>query len=280
MNLSKKVLVSVAAMSLVSALSITAFASELQVKSDTFKYQGVKVETPVITGARGGEAVDRIVNLDLQRNAFNTLLGYVSTKESPKPLTEADYDAKTPTVAKGSENLKQVVQFLGDRLVKDQTKAGQSKPYSVDIEYEIESNKIYNRLSVLQEVKAYTGGAHANKSYLTSNYNLYTGKKIALSEVFMPGSDYKARLLGLMKIYAKSVQRITNESAKAAGLKVEEGYYVPKAITGNEKYYMDGSRLTIIYNPGEIAPITEGKREFKFATGTIGDILNFNLAKK
>jgi hypothetical protein len=108
---------------------------------------------------------------------------------------------------------------------------------------------------VVQYFDVYTGGAHGNSTQYAGTYDLKTGKKLTLADQFEAGSNYKARLMTLIGFQSKGIARI---QSNITGKKVAP--IAPKTITGNEKYFIDGKDASIVvfYNPGEIAPISEG----------------------
>lgn len=267
----KRVLTTCAAAVMVISMSVTAFAAELQVKNDDVKVKGVTVVTPLIEGSQGGAIVDEKVNKQLMVNSFNAMLGIVSTRETPKPISSKDF----PSVKQAKSDIKQLGEYLGRRLVQDRIKAKQTTPYYIKVGYDIKTGKSDKTLSVVQEVTTYTGGAHSNTTYIPNNYDLSTGKEIKLADIFAEGADYKTRLLNLMKIQAKGKQRIVNKIEEGMKNVQPEGYYCPKEITGNEKFYINAKvgELNVFYNPGEIAPISEGRKTFSFGLDTIADII-------
>ena len=276
MNISKKVLTSCAAAALVVSMSASAFAAALQVKNDTVEYKGVKVTTPLISGSRGGATVDEKVNMQLLANSWNSIANLVTLKTPIGVMSGEELAKESGSMKDAKENVKEFADYLGARFLRDQEKVGQKTPYTLNISYELKTGTDDNTLSLLQKVESYTGGAHANTSYVPVNYDLRTGKAIKLADIFADGADYKSRLMTLMQIQAKGSQRIITAVEKAAELNKEPaGLYMPKEITGNEKFYVNArvGELNVFYNPGEIAPISEGTKTFTFGLDTIADII-------
>lgn len=66
-------------------------------------------------------------------------------------------------------------------------------------------------LSLEQYASAYTGGAHDNESITTLTVNPKTGRIYTLADMFVPGSDYKARLEMLIAIQQKGDNRLLEQ---------------------------------------------------------------------
>ena len=279
MKMSKKVLATCAAAVMAVTMSATAFAAAMKVTKDEVKTKGVEVSVPMISGARGGAAIDEKVNMTLLGNSFNAMESFISTKKPVEPANEAEFVKAFKNSKEAKKDVKQLAEYLDNRLEKDRAQVGQKEPYYVHVFYQMKSDPTFDNLflSVVQKVTSYTGGAHSNETSLPVNINLLTGKTATLADMFTKGSDYKGRLLGIMKIQAKGEQRLVNAVEKAAKLNTQpEGYYVPKTITGNEKFYTNSKvgSITVFYDPGEIAPISAGTRSFEFSLSDIADIIS------
>lgn len=279
MIMSKKVLTTCAAAVMAVTMCATAFAAALQVKDETVKLKGVEVSVPMISGARGGAAVDEKANMTLLGNSFNAMESFISTKKPVEAVDEAAFVKAFKNSKEAKADVKQLASYLSRRLEKDREAVGQTEPYYVHVYYQMKSEPTMDNLflSVVQRVMSYTGGAHSNEVSLPVNINLRTGKTVTLADMFVPGSAYKERLMTLMKIQAKGEQRLVNEVEKAAKLNAKpEGYYIPKKINGNEKFYTNSKvgSITVFYDPGEIAPISEGVRSFEFSLADIADIIS------
>lgn len=89
------------------------------------------------------------------------------------------------------------------------------------------------------------------------------------------GSDWRSRLEYMISIQQKGTNRLLAHTGQA------EIAYQPRAIEGNEQFYLDASvehqGLTIVYNPGEVAPMSAGVQEFFIPVTMLGDILNYEL---
>ena len=84
-------------------------------------------------------------------------------------------------------------------------------------------------LSLEQYASAYTGGAHDNESITTLTVNPKTGRIYTLADMFVPGSDYKARLEMLIAIQQKGDNRLLEQMKKPTVA------YQKVIISGNEK---------------------------------------------
>lgn len=270
MKFTQKMLTGCVLAVLTAGFSVPVLAA--QVKEELIHAEGIHVMTPVVEKSAGGAAVDLAVTNDLSVNTFNTLQGVVAFKHvaAPAPITIADFAKNKPnTVEKTKKSLQDLADFTSLNLKKQATEVKAGKAYSVEGEFDVK-NSTDNMLSVVQDFKTYTGGAHANRTMFAGTYDLKTGRKETLANQFEDGTDYKGRLMTLIGIQSRAVARIHgNIIGKKAPV------YAPKAITGTEKFYIDGkdAELVVFYNPGEIAPISEGVVKFAFGVDTIGDIM-------
>ena len=270
---SKKIAAVCAAVAMSVAMTTTAWAAGLTVKTETIKAKGVTLETPQISGARGGAAIDNKVNMLLWNNSFKAMLGMISTKTLPSD--DNDFVKTFGNTSAAKENTKQMAEYMSRRLENDRVKVGQKEPYFVKLSYDVKTGLQNSTISLVEKVTTYTGGAHNNTEYLAVNYDLRSGKEIQLADIFAEGVNYQDRLLTLMQIQAKGDQRIYNKLTENVKNAKPEGYYCPKKITGKEKFYLDAKvgDLTVFYNPGEIAPISEGRMNFRFSLDTISDLI-------
>jgi hypothetical protein len=270
MKLSKKMLTGCVMAALAVGISATALAAT--VKEDAIKYGNVHIMTPFVEQSLGGAAVDKAVSDDLSTNTFNVMQGLVSFKhvEGPKPITAAVYAKNTADAAASRKTLNTLGQYLDNNFKKTEAAVKSAgKPYTLSGKYDVK-NSTDNTLSIVQTFTSYTGGAHSNTQAIAGTYDLKTGKKETLADQFATGANYKARLMTLIGIQSKAKARILSN---VTGKKVP--VYAPKSITGNENFYIDGKNAAVVvfYNPGEIAPISEGVVNYSFGIDTIGDIM-------
>lgn len=276
--LKKRIMGSLAVALIAVSMSVTAFAAKVDVKNETIKYEGINVTIPQIKGAKGGAIVDEKVNMQILANTWNGLGQIIARKPLAESADEQEYAKTFGTTKDGLDSDRSLAHYLSRRMKLDREQVGQTKPYFINMSYEMKSVPLYDNtmISLVQEVQTYTGGAHTNTYFVPVNYDLRTGKTLALKDLFDENADYQSRLLSLMKIEAVGAQRIGNAMEKAAGIKGNGNpIYLPKAITGNEKFYINAkdASLTVFYNPGEIAPISEGRQNFDFSLDTIADII-------
>ena len=129
-------------------------------------------------------------------------------------------------------------------------------------------------LSLEQYASAYTGGAHDNESITTLTVNPKTGRIYTLGDMFVPGSDYKARLEMLIAIQQKGDNRLLEQMKKPT-------VAYQKVIYGNEKFYLnsdlDNWGIYVVYNPGEVAPMAAGIQKYYLPIDTISDIISYQL---
>lgn len=270
MKMSKKMLTGLVMAALAVGISTTALAAE--VKEEHVYANDIHVLSPIVEKSKGGAAVDLAITNDLSLNTLNTLQGVVAFKHvaAPAPLTAADFAKNKPnSIESTKKNMKDLAEFASTNLKKQATEVKATKPYTITGSYKVKDSTD-NTLSVVQYFSTYTGGAHSNTTEYAGNYDLKTGKKLTLADQFEAGANYKSRLMTLIGIQSRGIARI---QSNITGKKVAP--IAPKSITGNEKYYIDGKDASIVvfYNPGEIAPISEGGQEFSFGVDTIGDIM-------
>ena len=94
-------------------------------------------------------------------------------------------------------------------------------------------------------------------------------------DMFVPGSDYKARLEMLIAIQQKGDNRLLEQMKKPTVA------YQKVIISGNEKFYLnsdlDNWGIYVVYNPGEVAPMAAGIQKYYLPIDTISDIISYQL---
>lgn len=277
MYLSKKLVAAGMAAALTVSLSSACLAAaaeaKLEVKDFKANTGSVKIETPYISGAKGGAAVDKAVNETLASNTIGSLYSVLPNIESDGTKLRADFDKtfKGPDAIKQSQYfIKQVTEYVDHRLKLDAEKADTASKgqWYLTTDYTVKM-ATPDLLSLVQNTYSYTGGAHDVSDIKTVNYDLKTGKELSLEDLFMPGSDYKSRLNMLIDIQEKGDKRIYE---KVSGKTLAEKK--PANITGKEKFYLTkDASLVIVYNKGEIAPVTEGTQVYSISVNDYADIM-------
>lgn len=279
MNISKKIFTAgvVAALSL--SVAASAFAAGLTVKTKTINEGQVKVATPVITGSAGGARMDTLLTQMTTKNTVAEIYKYLSSDSQKITLDNyLDFTNGSPDPVKEGFALVKGSAFLVNAgFDKEQKELGKTKAaekYKLDIDY-----TAYTAgdtvLSLAQHASAYTGGAHDNDSITTLTVNPQTGRIYSLSDMFVPGSDYKARLEMLIAIQQKGDNRLLEQMEKPTVA------YQRVVISGNEKFYLDSDisdfGIYVVYNPGEVAPMAAGIQKYYLPIDTISDIISYQL---
>ena len=278
MKLSKKVLT----MGIMAALSVsvaaTAFAADLTVKSKEFNNSQVKIATPVIHGSAGGAQMDATLTLLAAKNTINEIYKYLPSGDkaaavSPEQFIKYCNDNVKP-VEEGMAYIKGSSFLVNEGFKKDAAIQGADMKYNLKVDYNVytASDKL---LSLRQDAYAFTGGAHGISTVQTLTVNAETGKVYSLSDMFVPGSDYKGRLEQLIAIQQKGGNRLAEKMGNATF------DYEKVTITGNEKFYVDsnpkGWGLHILYNQGEVGPMAAGVQNYFIPIDTISDIIDWDI---
>jgi hypothetical protein len=110
------------------------------------------------------------------------------------------------------------------------------------------------------------GGAHGMETTLHSNYDLETGDKLTLDDLFTP--EGKAALTE--QIHAKI---LTDNNVTDWPMLSEKGcYFAPENILPTENFELSEEQITFFYNPYEIACYAQGSTEVKLP---IADLVGF-----
>lgn len=279
MKISKKLLT----LGIMTALSVsvaaTAFAAELTVKSKDFNNSQVKVSTPVIKGSAGGAEMDAQLTLMAAKNTLNEIYKYlpegskISTVAPEKFIEYCNENTKDP-VGEGMAYIKGSSFLVSEGFKKDAAIQGADMKYNLKVDYNVYTASD-SLLSLRQDAYAFTGGAHGISTVQTLTVNAKTGEVYKLSDLFVPGSDYKARLEQLIAIQQVGGNRLAEKMGKAT-------YdYEKVTITGNEKFYVDSNPKTwglhIIYDQGEVGPMAAGVQNYYIPVDTISDIINWDV---
>ncbi|WP_282804338.1 PdaC/SigV domain-containing protein [Clostridium tetani] len=124
--------------------------------------------------------------------------------------------------------------------------------YQAILKFKTSFNK-NNILSLTMCFYEYTGGAHGLGYNESLNVDLNTGEEIYLKDLFHNKKDYK---------------NIINEFIRDDMTKNPNKYYENASsdfygIIQDQPYYIEDSNLVVYFNPYEIAPYSEGIKEFK-----------------
>ena len=143
------------------------------------------------------------------------------------------------------------------------TKAGiEVTPYEVITKYQIHNIKDYLSLTIIYY--QYTGGAHGISQVLAHNYDLASGNRLELKNIFKEGYNY---------------QEIINKIIKEAIAKKPEEFF-PDAFQGiseKQSFYIGKDGITIYFQNYEIAPYSAGNPEFLIPYRAISEGLNISI---
>ena len=136
--------------------------------------------------------------------------------------------------------------------------------YELVNEYTITYNHNYF-ISLYTDTYEFTGGAHGMTYLDTYNYNLLTGDKLTLKDMFKPGVDYK-------EIVNNFITEEINNNPEIY-FKGDEGF---KRISENQSFYIDEDGIVIYFGLYEIAPYYVGIPKFKLKFDEFNKYLNYN----
>ncbi|WP_426349798.1 DUF3298 and DUF4163 domain-containing protein [Alloiococcus sp. CFN-8] len=155
------------------------------------------------------------------------------------------------------------VELEAKRAYEELTKAGvQVSPYEAKSLFEVHNLKDY--LSLTITYYQYTGGAHGISQVISHNYDLVSGNRLELKDIFKEGYNY---------------QEVINKFIKEAIAQKPEEYFPDafQGITENQNFYIGREGITIYFQNYEIAPYAAGNPEFLIPYSIIREGLNINI---
>ncbi len=132
---------------------------------------------------------------------------------------------------------------------------------SIAIAYEMKISVPFigeHHASVSTNKYTYTGGAHGMTTIDNSTYNLSTGKKVTLSDIFADVDNQE--LIQMMR-------------GKLLSIRNKELYFDFDTIRLHENFIIQDGGLQFTYNQYDIAPYSEGITEIHFTFDEIRDFL-------
>lgn len=148
----------------------------------------------------------------------------------------------------------------------------QSKKYNIPFtNYEVNYSYLisYNKngiLSIPVDISTYTGGAHGMTVRKSNNFDIHTGQKLLLKDLFAEGYNYKA-----------IVDDIINTEISKNKDNYFEGSF--KGIKDDSDYFLNNKGIVIYFQLYEIAPYAAGMPEFLIPYSKINKGLNYELSK-
>lgn len=130
--------------------------------------------------------------------------------------------------------------------------------YAADTNYKVHTltSKL---LSLTVVYNSYTGGAHGNYNVTPYNYDLITGKEIALKNLFKEDFDYAKAINEEIK---KQIEVLNKDNHLIQGF---------ESISEKQPFYIEGDNLVIYFQPYEIASYAMGTPRFKIPVSLFKD---------
>ena len=137
------------------------------------------------------------------------------------------------------------------------------RPYDAVLNYEVTLNgNCY--FSLYRDRYEYTGGAHGNTVRSSDTWSLKTGNRLALSDFFMPGENYRMILTEQILLQADENMR------QNPGIYFEDYRALIVKFFHPESFYLTPEGLNIYYQQYEIAPYSTGIVVFTVGYETLG----------
>lgn len=151
------------------------------------------------------------------------------------------------------------------RITNDAKKDLFHPKYVVKSSFEVPYNK-NDLLSLVVNNYEYLGGAHGMTTLIPYNYDLKTGGKLILKDLFVDGYDYK-------KVCDEFIR---GEIAKNKDLYFDQGGYF-KGVTDTQDFYISQNGITVFFQLYDIAPYAAGLRYFEVPLDKFDSQLKFNI---
>lgn len=173
------------------------------------------------------------------------------------------------------QNAKDFLDIWEKQMSNVKTKeAGQHKyVYMTKFRAETPFNHIF---SAIFEIMHSTGGPHPNMSLFSMNYNLNTGERLYLKDLFAPKEEF---------IYTVSdfcIEALTHTyNFKTLGVGGGDIVWITNGASAKESNYRvfmikkDG--LEVVFSPNQVAPASEGTPEILVPYNTLKEKLNKKL---
>jgi hypothetical protein len=158
---------------------------------------------------------------------------------------------------------------LFDQAIADMYAAQSSgdHKWSGFIKFDSHHNTLDDRVLVYTISRSvFFGGAHGMETTLHNNYDLKTGDKLTLDNLFTP--EGKVALIG--QIHAQILKE--HNATDWTALSENNCYVAPKNILPTENFELSEEQITFFYNPYEIACYAQGSTEVKLP---IADLVGF-----
>lgn len=137
------------------------------------------------------------------------------------------------------------------------------RPYDAVLNYEVAFNADCF-FSLYRDRYEYTGGAHGNTVRSSDTWSLKTGNRLALSDLFMPGENYRMILTEQILLQADENMR------QNPGIYFEDYRALIVKFFNPESFFLTPEGLNIYYQQYEIAPYSTGIVVFTIGYGELG----------
>ena len=114
----------------------------------------------------------------------------------------------------------------------------------------------------------YTGGAHGNTDFLPLNYDLTTGQRITLADLFMPGSAY----LDTLSVRTRADLARQAEAGGMTSADFWEEGSAPEAVNF-QRFTLGPDSLTIHFPPYQVGPYAAGSFATALAYADLQSVL-------
>lgn len=133
------------------------------------------------------------------------------------------------------------------------------KPYVISSIYEVP----YNRNNIISIAMVYHENIGGKNSYIKVpyNYDLITGKSLALGDIFQPGVNYKSLIDNeIRKQIASNKEKYSPETLERF-----------KGVAADQPFYLEDNSLVVFFGFNEIAPTEPQIPVFKISLSTFGN---------
>ncbi|MBB6216579.1 hypothetical protein HNQ80_002683 [Anaerosolibacter carboniphilus] len=133
------------------------------------------------------------------------------------------------------------------------------KPYVISSIYEVP----YNRNNIISIAMVYHENIGGNNSYIKVpyNFNLITGKALALEDIFQPGINYKA-------LIDREIRKQISAHRESYAPGTLERF---KGVAADQPFYLENGNLVVFFGFNEIAPTEPQIPVFKIPLSSFGN---------
>lgn len=159
---------------------------------------------------------------------------------------------------------KRVKEFKNSFSKADAEDEGVIRPWDLTIIYETkyQGSLMY---CVIFPGGEYTGGAHPNPEFWSVVFNLKSGKRLKLVDIFKPGSAYLQKISQYC-IKELIERKVSDENWVKTGAEAKDENY--------QDFYLTEKGLVVVFTQYQVAPYASGNVEVVVPPGELKDILN------